>query len=85
MCIDRAVELPEGKPALRETETDEETVDESVDGSTGKWFGKSVGKVGKVEKPEMSRQLLRDWYQFVYQKTMAQHLGAYLVAVSAPE
>ena len=30
--------------------------------------GKSVGKVGKVEKPEMSRQLLRDWYQFVYQK-----------------
>lgn len=84
MCIDRAVELPEGKPALRETETDEETVDESVDGSTGKWFGKSVGKVGKVEKPEMSRQLLRDWYQFVYQKTMAQHLGAYLVAVSAP-
>lgn len=51
MCIDRAVELPEGKPALRETETDEETVDESVDGPTGKWFGKSVGKVGKVEKP----------------------------------
>lgn len=33
---------------------------------------------------ELTRRLLRDWYQFVYQKTMAQHLGADLVAVSVP-
>lgn len=77
MRINKA-DLPEGKSVLRETETDE-----AVDAKSA---SKLAGKVGidKAEKPEMSRQLLRDWYQFVYQKTMAQHLGAYLVAVSAP-
>lgn len=69
ICIDQA-DLPEGKPALRETETDE--------------GGDKAQSVARAGKPELSRQLLRDWYQFVYQKTMAQHLGAYLVAVSAP-
>ena len=69
VCIDRA-DLPEGESAPRETE---------ADGSKN-----ATRPVTKVGKPELSRQLLRDWYQFVYQKTMAQHLGAYLVAVSAP-
>ncbi|NEG90198.1 hypothetical protein [Bifidobacterium aerophilum] len=31
----------------------------------------------------LSRQMLRDWYQLVYQQTMARHLGAQLIAVDA--
>ena len=32
--------------------------------------------------PPLTRDLLRDWYQFVYQQTLAIHLGAYLISVN---
>ncbi len=32
-----------------------------------------------------TKSLLKDWYQFVYQRTLATHLGACLTAVSASE
>lgn len=32
--------------------------------------------------PPLTRDLLRDWYQFVYQQTLATHLGAYLISVN---
>lgn len=32
-----------------------------------------------------TKTLLKDWYQFVYQRSLATHLGTYLIAVSTPE
>lgn len=37
------------------------------------------------ESPILTKKLLIDWYQFVYQRSLATHLGSYLIAVSAPE
>lgn len=48
--------------------------------------GGDVGNdVNEHNKRPLTRRLLRDWYQFVYQRALASHLGAYLIAVSAPE
>jgi hypothetical protein len=33
----------------------------------------------------ITREILRDWYQFIYMKTMARHLGVYLMAVNVPD
>jgi hypothetical protein len=36
------------------------------------------------KKQRITREILRDWYQFIYLKTMAHHLGVYLMAVDIP-
>lgn len=38
-----------------------------------------------ADQPLLCKQGLRDWYQFVYQRTLAEHLGAVLIAVNASE
>lgn len=47
----------------------------------------AFGCIAHADLPEdnhmLSRQMLRDWYQLVYQQTMAKHLGAHLIAVDA--
>ncbi|OZG61772.1 hypothetical protein BLEM_1309 [Bifidobacterium lemurum] len=40
--------------------------------------------VADAGQAPLSKTMLRDWYQFVYQRALARHLGAYLIAVDAP-
>lgn len=40
----------------------------------------------RTSRPQrrLTRMMLRDWYQFVYQRSLADHLGAELISVTAP-
>ncbi|NMN02450.1 hypothetical protein [Bifidobacterium panos] len=38
----------------------------------------------EMNGPQLTQRALRDWYQFVYQRSLARHLGAHLIAVSTP-
>ena len=38
----------------------------------------------ETDEPQLTQRALRDWYQFVYQRSLARHLGVHLIAVSTP-
>lgn len=57
------------------------------DHSWRRWFHNIIHRFDSDHRPlprYLTRNMLKDWYQFIYQRSLADHLGAELISVTAP-